>query len=311
MFLIPLLSLAGPTSTAVAARLSELAHAVEDASESAQRAEARFDPAADNDSDPASLSLSFGLDETPPPPPRAAPLPDTAKGGEIESGKGGEFMGVEMAEDGRARLRRAPVAQAWDASSAVGSVDVASANAGVVAAALRAVAQVEASEAQTQQLDGMDVAVMQERSHELSMLNQELRGLAELYSDMAKLLAEDGESLEAVQEQTEKAAVRTREGTRRVLKAAKLASYSAPLVGGLLGGVMMGPVGLVLGVKTGMTMGALAAGGTAGGVMVGKMSTMARNFFIDKDGERVDEQQAAAEERKVQAKIRDGESSRV
>ncbi|KAF0984722.1 hypothetical protein FDP41_000621 [Naegleria fowleri] len=114
---------------------------------------------------------------------------------------------------------------------------------------------------------------------DLRNLHKDLRDLYQISQDLHQEVQVQGEKVVQVQNNVEKAELSVKQGTRYLQEAKKIGAFSAIVVGGAVGGLVLGgPIGAVVGIKAGAILGAsagvggLIVGATSGG-LIGKFAT--------------------------------------
>lgn len=102
---------------------------------------------------------------------------------------------------------------------------------------------------------------------EFENLQSECEEISQLYQNVHGLVVEQAPLVEAVAENVEVAEINVTEGTSHLQQALGYKKAIYPLLGGFLGACMLGPVGLVAGLKAGS---AAAVGGGICGYAGGK-----------------------------------------
>lgn len=86
---------------------------------------------------------------------------------------------------------------------------------------------------------------------EFENLQSECEEISQLYQNVHELVVEQAPMVEAVAANVEETEVHVEEGTRQLLMALNYKKTIYPLLGGVIGACMLGPVGLVAGLKAG------------------------------------------------------------
>lgn len=86
---------------------------------------------------------------------------------------------------------------------------------------------------------------------EFENLQSECEQISQLYQNVHGLVAEQAPMVEAIAENVEVAEIHVEEGTRHLLQALNYKKTIYPILGGFIGACMLGPVGLVAGLKAG------------------------------------------------------------
>jgi syntaxin 17 len=98
--------------------------------------------------------------------------------------------------------------------------------------------------------------------HEFENLQREVEDIYEIYKDVNEMVVVQGEAVDKIEENVEHAEVNVEQGAQQLQQALKYKQYGYPLLGGLFGMMVCGPVGLVIGLKAGIA--GSAVGGVAG-----------------------------------------------
>ncbi|XP_043236654.1 syntaxin-17-like isoform X2 [Amphibalanus amphitrite] len=104
-------------------------------------------------------------------------------------------------------------------------------------------------------------------------LERDASDLHEIFADLATMTAEQREQVAQVEENVSTAQVNVSEGARHLAAAARLSGGVAPVAGALLGGLVAGPLGLMVGAKVGSVA---AVGGGVIGYFGGQMVNTGR-----------------------------------
>lgn len=102
---------------------------------------------------------------------------------------------------------------------------------------------------------------------EFENLQSECEQISQLYQNVNVLVVEQAPMVNAIAENVEVAEIQVSEGTRHLQQALSYKKTIYPLLGGFIGACVLGPVGLVVGLKAG---GAAALGGGLCGYAGGK-----------------------------------------
>lgn len=102
---------------------------------------------------------------------------------------------------------------------------------------------------------------------EFENLQSECEQISHLYQNVHGLVAEQAPMVNAIAENAEVTEIQVSEGTRHLQQALSYKKTIYPLLGGFIGACVLGPVGLVVGLKAG---GAAAVGGGICGYAGGK-----------------------------------------
>lgn len=86
---------------------------------------------------------------------------------------------------------------------------------------------------------------------EFDSLQSECEEISHLYQNVHGLVVEQAPMVDAIAENVEVAEVHVAEGTRHLLAALNYKKTIYPILGGFIGACMLGPVGLVAGLKAG------------------------------------------------------------
>jgi syntaxin 17 len=100
------------------------------------------------------------------------------------------------------------------------------------------------------------------RLKDFENLQTECEQISQLYHNVHGLVAEQAPMVEAIAENVEVTQIHVEEGTRQLQQALNYKKTIYPLLGGFIGACMLGPVGLVAGLKAGSA--ATVCGGIAG-----------------------------------------------
>ncbi|KAG2383204.1 hypothetical protein C9374_004541 [Naegleria lovaniensis] len=119
----------------------------------------------------------------------------------------------------------------------------------------------------------------EEELQDLQNLHKDLRELYQISQDFHQEVQVQGDKVVQVQNNVEQAELAVKQGTRYLQEAKKIGAFSAIVVGGAVGGLVLGgPIGAVVGIKAGAILGAsagvggLIVGATSGG-LIGKFAT--------------------------------------
>lgn len=82
-------------------------------------------------------------------------------------------------------------------------------------------------------------------------MQSECEQISQLYQNVHELVAEQAPMVEAIAENVEVAEIHVEEGTRQLQIALNYKKTIYPILGGFIGACMLGPVGLVAGLKAG------------------------------------------------------------
>lgn len=98
--------------------------------------------------------------------------------------------------------------------------------------------------------------------------------ISQLFNNVNELVVEQATAVDQIEENVEIAAMDVEEGTKNLKTALSYKSTMYPLVGGLVGAALLGPLGLVAGLKAGSAA-SLCGGicGYAGGKILKKSNT--------------------------------------
>jgi syntaxin 17 len=98
--------------------------------------------------------------------------------------------------------------------------------------------------------------------------------ISQLYKNVNELVIEQAPMVDKIEENVEIASIEVEEGTKHLQTALSYKSTMYPLVGGLVGAALLGPLGLVAGLKAGSAA-SLCGGicGYAGGKFIKKSNT--------------------------------------
>lgn len=112
------------------------------------------------------------------------------------------------------------------------------------------------------------------RLRDFENLNRECTEISQLFKDLHGAVVEQAPMVEAIEQNVEETEVQVEEGQRQLQKALSYKKTMYPILGGLFGAAMLGPVGLVAGIKAGSA--ATVCGGIcgyAGGKFLKKANT--------------------------------------
>jgi syntaxin 17 len=112
------------------------------------------------------------------------------------------------------------------------------------------------------------------RLREFENLQSECVAISQLYKNVNELVIEQAPMVDKIEENVEIASIEVEEGTKHLQTALSYKSTMYPLVGGLVGAALLGPLGLVAGLKAGSAA-SLCGGicGYAGGKFIKKSNT--------------------------------------
>lgn len=82
-------------------------------------------------------------------------------------------------------------------------------------------------------------------------MQSECEEISQLYQNVHGLVVEQAPMVEAIAENVEVAEIHVEEGTRHLLAALNYKKTIYPILGGFIGAIVLGPVGLVAGLKAG------------------------------------------------------------
>jgi syntaxin 17 len=97
---------------------------------------------------------------------------------------------------------------------------------------------------------------------EFENLQSECQQISQLYQNVNQLVVEQAPMVEAIAENVEETEIHVEEGTRQLQIALGYKKTIYPILGGFIGACMLGPVGLVAGLKAGSA--ATVCGGICG-----------------------------------------------
>lgn len=82
-------------------------------------------------------------------------------------------------------------------------------------------------------------------------MNRECVEISQLFKDVHGLVVEQAPMVEVIEQHVEETEIHVEEGTRQLQQALSYKTTIYPVLGGLIGAAMLGPVGLVAGFKAG------------------------------------------------------------
>lgn len=120
---------------------------------------------------------------------------------------------------------------------------------------------------------------------EFENLQSECESISHLFQNVSELVAEQAPMVDKIEENVEVTQIEVEEGTKHLQQALSYKKTMYPLVGGLVGACMLGPVGLIAGLKAGSAA-SLCGGicGYAGGKFLKKTNSPTTPEASDIDG---------------------------
>ncbi|KAG5677032.1 hypothetical protein PVAND_006819 [Polypedilum vanderplanki] len=119
---------------------------------------------------------------------------------------------------------------------------------------------------------------------EFENLQTECESIANLFQNVSELVAEQAPMVDKIEENVEETEHNVEEGTKHLQQALSYKKTMYPLLGGLVGAAMLGPVGLIAGLKAGSAA-TLCGGicGYAGGKILKKANTPTESLIPNSD----------------------------